>query len=49
MPVESEPAVAEIHFHKIRLTVKGKSTRVKNQGNQTVTAELNFIYLTFPC
>ena len=28
MPVESEPAVAEIHFHKIRLTVKGKSTRV---------------------
>ena len=28
MPIESEPAVAEIHFHKIRLTVKGESTRV---------------------
>ena len=28
MPVESEPAVAEIHFHKVRLTIKGKSTRM---------------------
>ena len=26
--MESWPAVAEIHFHKIRLTVKGESTRV---------------------
>ena len=28
VPVESKPAVEEIHFHKILLTVKGKSTRV---------------------
>ena len=37
MPVESEPAVAEIHFHKIRLTVKGKSTRVLDYLKKKIT------------
>ena len=28
MPVESEPAVAEIHFHRIPKIIIGKSTRM---------------------